>query len=229
MAVYVVTGANRGLGLELTKQLLHSGQTVRAVCRNPEGAAELKSFAEAHPETLTVCAGDVTNEGSLEASGTRLEHVDVLINNAGVIGQSEADLASLSIDEMNHVFDVNVFGIIRSVRSYLPLLKKGQIKKIANITSLMGSIAGNSSGGRTSYRVSKAAVNMLTKNLSYELGAEGMTVIALHPGWVRTDMGGAHAPLTPEESVSAMLATIEAKGKEANGGFFDRNGEVLPY
>lgn len=229
MAIYAIIGANRGLGLEFTKQVLAAGHSVRAVCRNPAAASELQQLTEQYADTLTIRAGDVTNEGSLEASGTELEHVDVLINNAGVMGQSEADLSALSIEEMSRVLDINVFGIIRSVRSYLPLLKKGTLKKVANISSLMGSISDNGSGGRTGYRVSKAAVNMLTKNLSYELKSDGIIVIALHPGWVQTDMGGSHAPLTPAESISAMLATIEAKSEAESGQFFDRNGEVIPY
>lgn len=225
MGVYAVTGANRGLGLEFCKQLLAAGHTVYGLCRNPEKATELNALQG----DLTVLAADVSSEDSLKSAASKLGAVDVLINNSGVFGERGQGLSSLSIEAIQGVMDVNVYGVIRAVRSFLPALKQGQEKKIVNISSLMGSIDDNSSGGCYGYRISKAGVNMLTKTIGHELSGDGFTVIALHPGWVQTDMGGAGAPLTPEDSISAMLKTVASKGVGDSGGFFDRHGEAVSY
>lgn len=227
MGRYAITGANRGLGFEFVRQLAERGHEVVALCRNPDGAERLTALAK--DAAITVRRGDVTDEDSLRAAAQGVEVLDGLINNAGVIGEREPGIAELSVTKMAEVMEINVYGVIRATRVFLPALLKGQAKRLVNITSLMGSVSDNGGGRYSGYRISKAAVNMLTRNLGIELANEGFTVLALHPGWVATGMGGPAAPLSPEESVSAMIATIESKGPDDSGAFFDRGGKALPY
>lgn len=229
MAVYLITGANRGLGLEFTRQLVSQGHTVFALCRNPHEAPALRALEAAAGDRLQIRIGDVATDASLRSVASELESLDVLINNAGVMGERGIGLSELSLDAMAKVMDTNVYGVLRATRAFLPALRKGKLKKVANISSLMGSISDNSSGGSYAYRVSKAAVNMLTRTMAHELAAEKFTVLALHPGWVKTDMGGSQAPLESPDSIAAMLSTIHAKGPSDSGGFFARDGAELPF
>lgn len=234
MATYLVTGANRGLGFEFSRQLLGAGHDVWALCRDPEGADDLKELAEtsANSEssgTLTIRKGDVCDEESLKAASAGLEALDVLINNAGIIGQRETKINDICLEQMAQVMDVNVYGAIRATRVFLPFLKKGTEKRIVNISSLMGSISDNSSGRYSGYRVSKAGVNMLTRNIGHELAEQDFTVVALHPGWVQTDMGGPAAPLNAIDAVRSMIRAFQAKTAEDSGGFFDRFGKAIPF
>lgn len=234
MAKYLVTGANRGLGFEFSQQLLGAGHDVWALCRDPENADDLKDLAGSSAKldssgTLTIRKGDVSDEESLKEASVGLESLDVLINNAGIIGQRETKFKDLCLEQMARVLEVNVYGTIRSTRVFLPFLRKGDEKRIVNISSLMGSISDNSSGHYSGYRVSKAGVNMLTRNLGNELAEHGFTVLALHPGWVQTDMGGPAAPLNATDSVRSMIRAFQAKSVADSGGFFDRFGKVLPF
>ena len=164
--------------------------------------------------TLAIRKGDVSDEESLEEVAKGLDELDVLINNAGIMGQREIKLSELQLDQLTQVMDINVCGIIRAVRRFLPALRKGQDKRIVNITSLMGSISDNNSGRYSAYRISKAGVNMLTRNLGHDLVAEGFTVLALHPGWVQTDMGGPAAPLTAEDYQSEIQGSGDLIGEK---------------
>lgn len=234
MAKYLVTGANRGLGLEFTRQLLAAGHDVWGLCRSPDDAEELRELSESVKDvessgTLTIRQGDVSDEESLKKASEGLDHLDGLINNAGIIGQRETKLNDICLEQMAQVLDVNVYGTIRATRVFLPFLRKGEKKQIVNISSLMGSISDNSSGRYSGYRVSKAGVNMLTRNLGHELGEQGFTVVALHPGWVQTDMGGPAAPLNATDSVRSMIRAFQGKTVKDTGGFFDRFGKVIPF
>jgi NAD(P)-dependent dehydrogenase (short-subunit alcohol dehydrogenase family) len=234
MSLYLITGANRGLGLEFCRQLTAAGHDIWALCRTPERAFDLKDLAELCVNskslgTLTIRGGDVCAEESLQEACEGLEKVDVLINNAGIIGQRETKLKDVCLEQLAEVMDTNVYGIVRAMRVFLPFLRRGEDKRIVNITSLMGSLSDNSSGRYSAYRISKAGVNMLTRNIGHELGSEGFVVVALHPGWVQTDMGGPAATLTPEDSVRAMIRTLQSKTSEDSGGFFDRLGHTLPF
>jgi len=227
MGTYVVTGASRGLGLGFTRQLLAEGHRVVALSRqaNPESLCSLGPCSG----SLELRVGDVEDEGALSKAAEGLGPVDVLINNAGIMGQRNGSLEELDIESAATVFNTNVLGVARSTRAFLPALRSAKGgAKVVNISSLMGSIS-DSSGGYDGYRMSKAAVNMLTVNLARALQNDGITVIALHPGWVQTDMGGAGAPLSVEDSIAAMVATLRAKGLEESGGFFDRSGKRLAY
>lgn len=229
----VVTGAGRGLGLEFTRQLLAAGAEVFALARKPDRSPGLESLQEAHPRALRVARADVTDEALIGAAHEAIRSVwdgiDLLINNAGTYGRHDATLSSLDRDELIGVFDVNVLGPLRVTRILLDLIRRGRSPRVVNLSSLMGSIADNHSGGSWAYRISKAALNMATRNLAHELTPLGIVAVALHPGWVRTDMGGENAPLAPQEAVEAMLATIGRLGPDQAGRFLDRNGHPLPY
>jgi NAD(P)-dependent dehydrogenase (short-subunit alcohol dehydrogenase family) len=135
----------------------------------------------------------------------------------------------VSFDEIRRVFEVNTLAPIRVAKAFVPLLMQGEAPRIVQMTSLMGSIADNGSGGSWSYRLSKAALNMMTKNLSHELAQSAIPCICIHPGWVRTDMGGPKAPLSIGESVAALIDTIDALSMEHSGAFLDRDGKPLPW
>jgi NAD(P)-dependent dehydrogenase (short-subunit alcohol dehydrogenase family) len=222
---FVVTGANRGLGLEFCRQLTAAGADVVATARDPVVAAELRRLSPARVEAL-----DVADAASVASFAAALGEtpVDVLINNAG-IGGSSAGIAALDLDETARFFAVNSLGPLRVTQALLPHLLRGRRRTVVQITSNMGSIANNAQGGYYSYRASKTALNSLNRTLSLELAGKGFVCVALHPGWVRTDLGGAGAPLTPGESVRGLLQVIAGLSPKHNGGFFDHTGAALPW
>jgi len=224
----VVTGANRGLGLGFVRAYLAAGERVLGLCRAPAAAEALAELARGSDGALELRAADVRDAESLRVAAVDIDRVDVLVNNAGIIGQAEEHLIELDIEVAARVMDVNVFGALRSTRAFLPALERSNGGKIVNLSSLMGSTGDNQSGGYSGYRMSKAALNMLTRNLGHALDPRRLVVAALHPGWVRTDMGGARAPCEVEVAVAAMVKTIAALEAEHSGGFFDRFGEILP-
>jgi NAD(P)-dependent dehydrogenase (short-subunit alcohol dehydrogenase family) len=228
----VLTGASRGLGLEFTRRWLEAGHRVFALSRTA-GGSELESLARAHPGGLHRAACDVADDASVAAAaravGRVWDGVDLLLNNAGTYGDGDATIETVDLDEVRRVFEVNALGPIRVTRAFLPLLRRGTSPRVVQITSLMGSIADNESGGAWAYRLSKAALNMATRNLAHELGAHSILGVAIHPGWVRTDMGGPQAPLAVGESVAAMIRTIDALAPGDTGRFLDLDGDALPW
>jgi len=228
----MVVGASRGLGLEFTRQWLHAGCEVHALARDPRRAEELHRLSEESP-SLVVDACDVTDDESVEAALSRFRDrwasLDILINNAGTAGPTDERLANLDLEETIKVFDTNVLGPIRMLRGLAKVLEQGTNPRAVQITSRMGSIADNESGAWWAYRMSKAALNMATKNAAIELGARGITCVVLHPGWVRTDMGGPNATLSVQDSVAAMIRIIQRLGPSDNGCFFGIDGEPLPW
>ncbi len=221
---YVVTAANRGLGLEFARQLSARGDRVIATARDPESAAELAAL-DVRVEPL-----DVGDGASIASFGAAIadQNIDVLINNAGV-GVSSTPLEALELDQMRRFFEINTVGPLHVSRTLLPGLRRGADKKIINITSRMGSIGDNSSGGAYSYRASKAALNMVTRSMANDLQSDGFICIVLHPGWVQTRMGGGSAPVASEDSISGMLRVIDGASMEESGGFFDFTGAVVPW
>ena len=232
MATYVVTGANRGIGLELVAQLVAQGHHVLATARQPERAEALSALTSAHPGQLEILALDVSDPASITAFGQAVgdRPVDVLINNAGVLlrggGPGELDYEKIEL-----TFRINTLGPLRVTEALLPALRAAAQPVIANITSQMGSIADNTSGGAYSYRISKAALNMAIRSLSLDLGRQGMVALVLHPGWVQTDMGGPNAKITVEESCSGLADVVEKAGGPNSGGgfrFVNYEGKDLP-
>jgi NAD(P)-dependent dehydrogenase (short-subunit alcohol dehydrogenase family) len=222
--VVLVTGANRGLGLEFVKQLQAKGYELIGTARSPEEAKELKATG-ARVEQL-----DVTDADSVAALAERLEGVpiDILINNAGMLNRSDSSLDTLDFDVMERTFQVNSMGPLRVTQALLPNLRAGNKKTVVSITSRLGSIE-LSNGGLYSYRASKTALNQINKGMSVELAPEGFTCVVMHPGWVRTDMGGENATLTKAESIDGMLTVIEGLTPESTGKFFNYDGAPLPW
>jgi NAD(P)-dependent dehydrogenase (short-subunit alcohol dehydrogenase family) len=226
----LVTGANRGLGLEFVRQLLARGDHVIAACRHPGKASDLNRLAGDHPGRLHVLPLDVADEKSRNAFAHELplvaDGVDLLINNAGVLhsgerwgGVNEANLA----DSLR----TNAMGPFLLTQALASQLADGA--RVANISSGMGSLGDDPDFHSPSYRISKAALNMATRMLAKALETRGIPVIALCPGWVKTDMGGSSAQITPSESVSALLQVIDAATMQRSGGFFDRSGKPMPW
>ncbi len=220
----LVTGANRGIGLELVRQLRAQGHQVIGTARNPAEASELK-------ETGAVLVSlDVADSNSVRAMAEELEgqKIDLLINNAGIMGHSAKSFAETDFDQVVTTFDVNSLGPMRVTQALLPNLLAGKGKTVVQISSTMGSIT-NNGGGYYGYRASKSALNMLNKSLALELADMGITSIVLHPGWVQTRLGGAGAAITTQESVAGMLAVIDELGPEDTGRFLDYQGKELPW
>jgi len=227
-----VTGAGRGIGLELCRQLLERGYTVVACTRSP-GSEELDELKRRNEGRIHEVSMDVADDASVAAATERItarvDHIDVLINNAGVYPKDENGLEGLDLRSLGVAFEVNAVGALRVTRALLPLLRKGDGKRVIQITSLMGSIGDNTSGGSYAYRLSKAAMNMANRNLAHELGSEGFLCLAVHPGWVRTRMGGAGAPLDLAPAVEQVLQNALSSGRRETGGFKGPGGATLPF
>jgi len=220
----LLTGANRGIGLEFARQLAARGDRVVATCRNPASATALAAL-DVRVESL-----DVLDPASIDAVAALYadRHLDLLINNAGV-GVGHRPLGELDYEEMEVFYRTNAVGPLRLAETLLPALRRGEYRTVVSLTSRVGSIEDNTSGGSYAYRASKAALNSITKSLAIDLAEEGFTCVVLHPGWVQTDMGGASAPLPKDQSVAGMLKVIEGLTHEDSGGFFDYTGESLPW
>lgn len=230
----LVTGSNRGLGLEFVRQCLAQGDFVFAGCRNPQSAAELRALSIAHPQSLAILTLDVTDKDSVGASVAamhqQVDGLDLLINNAGTYPRGETP-TTLNAETMLQAFQLNSVAPMVVAQHCLDLLRVGNQPKIANISSKMGSLwwKEREGGGDYSYCSSKAALNMLSRTLALDLHSEGIIVIALTPGWVQTDMGGGDAELTPAESVRGMLDVIARLVKTDSSKFFTWEGQEHPW
>jgi len=225
----MITGASRGIGLEFVRQLINAGAKVIAAARHPEKSPHLLQLSQDHPQSLSTVVLDVADETSIHAACESLSGmgIDLLINNAGVFFDRRETFDNIGADKILDTFRVNVIGPLLVSQAMLPFLRRSNSPTIVNITSLMGSIADNTSGGSYGYRISKAALNMLAKTMSVDL--KDLTVLNLHPGWVKTEMGGGQAPLSPEESVKGMISVIEHSSREKSGTFADYAGRDLPW
>ncbi len=228
----LVTGASRGLGLEFTRQLAARGDHVFASCRRPDQAETLKALKAQRPDHITIVPLDVADVSSIRSAYEMIkgqaEALDMLINNAGVF-RKEDPLGGLDQQTMLHLLTVNAVGPILVTQQFLDLLKAGQPSKIINITSGLGSLAWRDEGGKYSYAASKAALNMLNRTLAFDLKNTGITTIVIDPGWVKTDMGGPNAWITPEESVQGILKVIDGLTPADSGKFFHYSGSELPW
>lgn len=230
MQQVLVTGANRGIGLEFVRQYLDRGEHVFAACREPAQARSLHAHAERAADRLTLLALDVTDYASIqslsEALAEQVDGLDLLINNAGVYPRGD-HLSQLSPDVLRRTFEVNTYGPILLASALLAQLRAVRGSKVINLSSEMGSIAHTQSGSSYSYRASKAALNMLTRVLAHEVRPFGIIAVAMNPGWVQTDMGGQHAPLPVEQSVRGMIEVIEGLTLEHTGRFLEWDGGEL--
>jgi NAD(P)-dependent dehydrogenase (short-subunit alcohol dehydrogenase family) len=204
---------------------------VIAACRDPGSAQELQQLAAASGGRIEVVALDVTVLASVRAAAQALAGtaIDLLINNAGVGSPKNQRLGHLDYAAWARVLDVNTLGPMRVTEAFLEHVSAGKDKKIVTITSGMGSIADNSSGGSYAYRSSKAAVNMAVKSLSIDLAPRGVTCVVMNPGWVRTDMGGPGGRISPTESVAGMRRVIAKLAPADTGKFFNYDGGAYPW
>lgn len=216
----VITGANRGIGLAFARQYHALGHRVYAVCRH--ASAELETLGLEVIDNIDVAKASCLPELQRKLSGVP---VDILINNAGILRNET--LGELNYDTIEAQFQTNALGPLRVVEALLPNLGEGS--KVANITSRMGSIEDNTSGGRYGYRMSKAALNIASVSMAHDLAAKGIAVAILHPGLVGTEMIGGVGDLTPEEAAERLRARIDDVSLETSGRFFHSNGEALPW
>ncbi|PZR36077.1 SDR family oxidoreductase [Caulobacter segnis] len=233
----LVSGANRGIGLEHVRQALAAGQSVIAACRAPDQAIALAELHERYPARLRIERLDTGEAGSIAALASRLDGVaiDILINNAGLYGGGWEDSAArqtldgMDYDQWEEILRVNVLGVFRLTAALLPNLMLGERKLVVMMSSDLGSIASNTQGQSHAYRTSKAALNMLTKGLSIDLRERGVTVMSMAPGWTQTDIGGANATWPVDESVRRQRAVIAEMTSAHSGQFLNLNGEPVPW
>lgn len=221
---YIVTGASRGLGLEMVRQLRARGETVIGTVRSPKDEAQVKELG------AEVMRLEMSDSASIEAFAAALRGrpIDVLVNNAGVSAK-DAALSKLSMEEFQRVFTTNVFGPMLLAKALVPNLKTGGRKFIANISSLLGSHANAWGGFSWAYCSSKSALNMLTVLAAKELHAEGFTVVTFSPGWNRTDMGGPDAPLDPRDGIRSLLSVMDRITSADNGKFISEEGKPIAW
>ena len=231
MPTTLITGANRGLGLEFARQYAADGWQVCAACRNPKSASELHRLADARGHSLQILALDVTKPASVKAAAAKLDGlaIDLLLNNAGVGGTRGETIGNIDYKAWAKVLDVNTMGPLRVSEAFVDHVARSGRKLIVTLTSGMGSIADNTSGGSFAYRSSKAAVNMVMRSLAIDLAPRGITCVVVNPGWVQTDMGGPHATLTPAESVSRLRRLIDNLGPAQSGKFFNHDGREYAW
>jgi len=229
-----VTGANRGIGLAVAKVLLVGGDKVFAACRQPEKSEALTALKKTYPSLLELVVLDVNSDSSAEqaakATAAKTGHLDILINMAGImLRPHDANLESLDFQQIRDTFETNTLGPLRVVKFFLPLLRQSRNARIVNVTSGIGSISGTDNPHFYAYGAYKSALNKVTRTLALELKKENMAVVVLDPGWVKTDMGGPNAWLTPEESSSAIAKTAKALTMEQTSKFIYNDGKELNW
>ena len=227
----LITGANRGLGLEFTRQYLAEGWKVLAACRNPGAAEALQRLGSSASGALTPLEMDVADSASVRRAAARVQatSIDIAINCAGIFGGRAQSLGSLDYDDWLQVLEVNLLGPARVSEAFLEHLRRGERRLIVTLTSGMGSLADNSSGGSVLYRTSKAAVNMLMRTAAIDLRPQGISCVVVNPGWVKTDMGGPNARITAQESVGALRELIAKLTPEDSGRFYNYSGREYPW
>lgn len=226
METIVITGANRGIGLELTKQYLQAGKHVVAGCRNPDKAEALRQLGG----KLDVVQLDVASAADVDALAAHLqgEAVEVLVNNAGVWGGERQGLLDMDYAEWARTLETNVMAPLRVTAALLPNLRRAKRPRVIAISSQMGAFAMKGTG-MYAYRSSKAAISKVMQTLAEELAPDGIIAIPVHPGWVQTDMGGPHAQLPVHESASGLLRLIENLRPDQSGRFWRWDGTEHPW
>ncbi len=231
MASILITGANRGLGLEFARQYARAHWRVYACCRRPDAAAELTTLAGASEGRVMIHTLDLADHEQIASLATELRDVpiDLLLNNAGIYEPHKTALGKIDFAAWTNVLAINVLAPTRVVECFVDNVARSGKKQIACMSSQMGSIAGNLSGAHYLYRSSKAALNIVVKSLSIDLRDRGVTVVALDPGWVRTDMGGPDAELAPADSIRGMVRVRGGLTLNDSGKYFSYNGVELPW
>jgi len=231
MPSVLITGANRGLGLEFCKQYAAVGWDIVATCRDPARAQALSDLAVRH-DRLAIHPLNVLEPATIDTLATQLsgQAFDVLIANAGIYGdEREHGLGNLDYDAWMKTLRTNVLGVVKTVEAFLPHLKRSNRKLIVALSSLMGSIADNTSGGSILYRSSKAALNAAMKSIAIDLAPSGVGVLIFHPGWVKTDMGGPNALIDTDVSIAGMRKVIDDFTMQQTGRFVKYDGTPMPW
>ncbi|BBF91619.1 SDR family oxidoreductase [Blastochloris tepida] len=229
MASYLITGANRGIGYGFVERLVQRGDRVFACARNPD-VDHLGVLAAKYPDQLTLHRLDVTDQTSVDALADAIagQPLDVLINNAGVHGPHRQGALDMDFDGFAHTLAVNTLSPLRVSQALIENLKAGTNPRIVIVSSILGQMA-QSMAGDIAYCASKAAVNKVMQGLALALKDDGITVVSVHPGWVKTDMGGPKAPLAVGESVRNLVATIDDLTLEKTGSFLNYDGTPLAW
>lgn len=231
MRTVLITGANRGLGLEFCRQYAQSGWRVIATCRQPGKATLLNELAR-HHRYLQVHGLDVADFSQIDALSGALADInmDVLVNNAGIYPDEQGKgFGQLDYQAWQSAFWVNCVAPVRLAEAFLPQIKRSRKKLIVAVSSLMGSISDNTSGGSLQYRSTKAALNAAMKSLAIDLRQQEIGILVLHPGWVITDMGGKNALIDVEESVTGMRQCIDGFSLTQSGCFMRFDASQLPW
>lgn len=228
-ATVLITGANRGLGLEFVKQYAEAGWQVIACCRWPDEARELQALAERSGDQVEIHQLDVADFEEIDALALILQGkpIDLLINNAGVYPQS--NFGEVNYEAWAETFHINSMAPMKLAEAFVSHVAASNLKKIVTISSKMGSLDDNTSGGNYIYRSTKTAVNMVMRSLAIDLKPMGIASSILHPGWVRTDMGGPDGLIDAPESVAGMRRVIEALTLGNSGRFIAYDGQVVPW
>jgi NAD(P)-dependent dehydrogenase (short-subunit alcohol dehydrogenase family) len=227
----LVTGANRGIGLAHLRVFVERGIHVFAAVRTLQGADELESLQSTHPNLITILSYDAVDPQApfllKKALGTT--PIDLLLANAGAMGGSDQSLGSIDAEAVLLLLRINALAPLKLAEALADNVAQSTVKLIALQSSLMGSISDNGSGGYYAYRMSKAALNMVAKGMAIDLKSRGITVVSLHPGWVKTRMGGASAPVTPEQSVRGQQKLFDHLKLQDSGQFFNYDGIRLNW
>ncbi len=232
MKTALITGANRGIGLEFVRQYALDGWRIIACCRNPTSADALNRLIAQHPDRISIFPLDIANYSQIEQLAQTLsgETIDLLINNAGVYPPKSGDaFGRTDYKAWAHTFAVNTMAPLKMAEAFLQLISRSSLRTIVTITSKMGSIADNRGGGSYIYRSSKAGVNIVMKSLSIDLSPQQITTVLLHPGWVKTDMGGPNGLISTEQSVTGMRRVISNLTFEDSGKFYAFDGQIVPW
>ncbi|MDE1462058.1 SDR family oxidoreductase [Spartinivicinus poritis] len=226
----LITGANRGLGLEAVKQYASAGWQVIATCRTPKTATELGQLAQENP-SVSVYQLDINDLESITLLAKQLDQqaIDLLWCNAGVYGPKGIGLGEITADTWMDTLKTNTVAPLLLVQQFLPHIRRSQLKTIALMTSKMGSMEDNTSGGSYIYRSSKAGLNAVGKSLAEDLRSESIKVALLHPGWVKTDMGGPSALIDVTTSISGLRQVIKSLTLENSGSFYAYDGQEIPW
>jgi len=224
----LITGANRGIGLEFTRQYAKDGWQVLACCRSPQSASELKQLA-ASSINIKVLALDVNDFSQIDSLAKELrgQSIDLLINNAGIYPDSS--WGQIDYDDWAQAFKINAMAPLKMTEAFLDNVTASQLKKIVTLSSKMGSLDDNTSGGSYIYRTSKTAVNMVMKSLAIDLKPKGIASTVLHPGWVQTDMGGPNGLINTEQSVAGLRKVIDQLTLQNSGRFIAYDGKEIAW
>ena len=224
----LITGTNRGIGLEFTQQYAADGWDVIACCREPKSAGALQVLANTY-KNIEIVTLDVADFVQIDAVALQLKDhkIDVLINNAGVY--PESSLGDVNYDDWASAFKINSMAPLKMAEAFMPHIVKSRLKKVATLSSKMGSIDDNSGGGSYIYRSSKTAVNMMMKSLAIDVKTNGVSVVTLHPGWVQTDMGGPNGLVTTQTSVTGLRKVIADLSLENSGKFIAYDGKEIAW